>query len=105
VAGPPGGHDADMMVHILLALSVVIAFARAGGMLFRLLQQPAVVVSGSPSPVRRQPSLDARPFRVRAMCSTFKLSSLLFSLAMVGCAAGQNTPVVTENLIRSDGVR
>lgn len=43
VAGPPGGHDADVMVHILLALSVVIAFARAGGMLFRLLQQPAVV--------------------------------------------------------------
>lgn len=43
VAGPPGGHDADVMLHILLALSVIIAFARAGGMLFRLLQQPAVV--------------------------------------------------------------
>jgi len=43
VGGPPGGHDADVMLHILLALSVVIAVARAGGMLFRLLQQPAVV--------------------------------------------------------------
>jgi Kef-type K+ transport system membrane component KefB len=43
VAGPPGGHDADVMLHILLALSVVIAFARVGGMLFRLLRQPAVV--------------------------------------------------------------
>ncbi len=43
VAGPRGGHDADVMLHILLALSVVIAFARAGGMVFRLLRQPAVV--------------------------------------------------------------
>jgi Kef-type K+ transport system membrane component KefB len=43
VAGPPGGHDASLMLHILLALSAVIAFARAGGMLFRLLRQPAVV--------------------------------------------------------------
>lgn len=42
-AGPPGGHDADVMVHILLALSVVIACARLGGMLFRFLHQPAVV--------------------------------------------------------------
>ena len=42
-AGPPGGHDADVMVHILVALSVVIAFARLGGMLFRFLHQPAVV--------------------------------------------------------------
>src|SRR5271155_5642808 len=41
--GAPGGHDTDLMLHILLALSVVIAFARVGGMLFRLLHQPAVV--------------------------------------------------------------
>jgi Kef-type K+ transport system membrane component KefB len=43
VAGPPGGHDADVMLHILLALSVVITFARVGGMVFRLVGQPAVV--------------------------------------------------------------
>jgi len=43
VAGPAGGHDADVMVHILVALALVIAFARAGGMLFRFLQQPPVV--------------------------------------------------------------
>jgi Kef-type K+ transport system membrane component KefB len=43
VGGPPGGHDADVMLHILLALAVVIAVARAGGMLFRLMRQPAVV--------------------------------------------------------------
>ncbi len=42
-AGPAGGHDADVMLHILIALSVIIAFARAGGMLFRFLRQPAVV--------------------------------------------------------------
>lgn len=41
--GPAGGHDADVMLHILVALSVIIAVARAGGMLFRLLGQPAVV--------------------------------------------------------------
>jgi Kef-type K+ transport system membrane component KefB len=43
IAGPAGGHDADVMVHILVALSVVIAFARVGGIIFRLLRQPAVV--------------------------------------------------------------
>jgi Kef-type K+ transport system membrane component KefB len=43
VGGPPGGHDDDVMLHILLALAVVIAVARAGGMLFRMLRQPAVV--------------------------------------------------------------
>lgn len=43
LAGPQGGHDADVMLHILLALAVVIAFARVGGMVFRALQQPAVV--------------------------------------------------------------
>lgn len=42
-AGPPGGHDADVMLHILIALSVVIAIARAGGIVFRFLGQPAVV--------------------------------------------------------------
>ncbi|HTY55816.1 MAG TPA: cation:proton antiporter [Candidatus Binataceae bacterium] len=42
-AGPASGHDADVMLHILLALSVVIAVARVGGMGFRLLGQPAVV--------------------------------------------------------------
>jgi Kef-type K+ transport system membrane component KefB len=43
VAGPAGGHDADVMLHILVALTVIIACARLGGMLFRLLRQPAVV--------------------------------------------------------------
>ena len=43
VGGPPGGHDADVMLHIMIALAVVIAVARLGGMLFRLLRQPAVV--------------------------------------------------------------
>jgi Kef-type K+ transport system membrane component KefB len=43
VGGPAGGHDADVMLHILVALSVIIAVARAGGMLFRFLGQPAVV--------------------------------------------------------------
>lgn len=41
--GPAGGHDADVMLHILVALAVIIAVARAGGMLFRFLGQPAVV--------------------------------------------------------------
>ncbi len=41
--GPPGGHDADVMLHVLVALSVIIAVARGGGMLFRFLGQPAVV--------------------------------------------------------------
>ncbi len=43
VAGPSGGHDADVMLHVLIALSVIIAVARAGGMVFRFLHQPAVV--------------------------------------------------------------
>jgi len=43
VAGPTGGHDADVMLHILIALSVIIAVARGGGMVFRFLRQPAVV--------------------------------------------------------------
>ncbi|HUA33180.1 MAG TPA: cation:proton antiporter [Candidatus Binataceae bacterium] len=43
VGGPAGGHDADVMLHVLIALAVVIAVARMGGMLFRLLRQPAVV--------------------------------------------------------------
>ena len=43
VGGPTGGHDADVMLHILIALSVVIAVARAGGIVFRFLGQPAVV--------------------------------------------------------------
>src|SRR5579864_5300202 len=42
VGGPPGGHDADVMVHILVALAVVIAFARLGGMLFRFLDRQSV---------------------------------------------------------------
>lgn len=41
--GPAGGHDADVMLHILIALSLIIMVARAGGMLFRFLHQPAVV--------------------------------------------------------------
>lgn len=43
VAGPAGGHDADVMLHVLIALSVIIAVARAGGMIFRFFRQPAVV--------------------------------------------------------------
>lgn len=43
VGGPPGGHDADVMLHILIALSLVVAAARAGGIVFRFLYQPAVV--------------------------------------------------------------
>jgi Kef-type K+ transport system membrane component KefB len=43
VGGPAGGHDADVMLHVLLALSIVIAVTRVGGMLFRFLLQPAVV--------------------------------------------------------------
>ena len=43
VAGPAGGHDAYVMLHILVALAVVIALTRAGAMLFRFLHQPAVV--------------------------------------------------------------
>lgn len=42
-AGPAGGHDADVMLHILIALSVVIAVARAGGIVFRFIGQPGVV--------------------------------------------------------------
>lgn len=42
-AGPPGGHDADVMLHILIALSVIIAVARIGGIIFRFLHQPAVI--------------------------------------------------------------
>jgi hypothetical protein len=42
-AGPPGGHDADVMLHILIALSVIIAVARIGGIIFRFLRQPAVI--------------------------------------------------------------
>ncbi len=43
VAGPAGGHDASVMLHILVALSLVIVCARVGGILFRLMRQPAVV--------------------------------------------------------------
>ncbi len=43
VGGPPGGHDADVMLHVLIALSVIVAVARAGGIVFRFLRQPAVV--------------------------------------------------------------
>jgi Kef-type K+ transport system membrane component KefB len=43
VGGPAGGHDADVMLHVLIALSVIVAVARIGGMVFRLLRQPAVI--------------------------------------------------------------
>ena len=42
-AGPVGGHDASVMLHILIALSVVIAVTRAGGVLLRFFRQPGVV--------------------------------------------------------------
>jgi Kef-type K+ transport system membrane component KefB len=41
--GPAGGHDADVMLHVLIALSVIVAVTRAGGILFRFLRQPAVI--------------------------------------------------------------
>lgn len=43
VGGPPGGHDADVMLHILIALLLVVAVARSGGIVFRFLRQPPVV--------------------------------------------------------------
>jgi Kef-type K+ transport system membrane component KefB len=43
VGGPAGGHDVDVMLHILIALSLIVAVARAGGLVFRFLHQPAVV--------------------------------------------------------------
>jgi Kef-type K+ transport system membrane component KefB len=43
LGGPQGGHDAGVMLHVLIALSIVVAVARAGGVLFSLMRQPAVV--------------------------------------------------------------
>jgi Kef-type K+ transport system membrane component KefB len=43
VGGPPGGHDAGVMLHVLIALALIVAAARVGGILFRFIHQPAVV--------------------------------------------------------------
>jgi Kef-type K+ transport system membrane component KefB len=43
VGGPPGGHDAGVMLHVLIALCLIVAAARVGGIVFRFLHQPAVV--------------------------------------------------------------
>ncbi len=41
--GPAGGHDADVMLHVLIALAVIVAVTRLGGIVFRFLRQPAVI--------------------------------------------------------------
>ncbi len=43
VGGPATGHDADVMLHVLIALSLIVAVARVGGIVFHFLRQPAVI--------------------------------------------------------------